>query len=396
MSARKRTYTAGGRHRSTGQAPVPDSAHASVACPGQDLDTDLQAEQAYTPSFAAVEERFLSFLAAYDASCTRIQPATDGSRQLPGLVIRLDRGYPLVLTRAGSFRAEHAINLVKNAGLRAAVGDWVLLDVTAAHDKAVIAAILPRINAFSRWDGHRQGQRQVLAANIDKTVVVQALSARGLLPDRVARSAVLAHEAGLETVLVLTKADRVDSAHIQRQIDAIRSCIGSHLDIVATSAHAGTGLEDAAAVFAPGSISLLLGESGAGKSSLVNALLGADVLGTSEVRGKDDAGRHTTVARRMLQLPGAGIIVDAPGLRSLPLLDEYTGLDLTFPVIAQLVDDCRFHDCTHTAEPGCAVRAAVADGRIPAACHQQFCALLQEMRNHRLGLDKAAGSSITS
>ena len=128
----------------------------------------------------------------------------------------------------------------------------------------------------------------------------------------------------------------------------------------------------------------------------MNALLGAEVLGTAEVRGRDDQGRHTTVARRMLKVPGGGVLVDAPGLRSLPLLDEQRGLSLAFPDIAGLVGGCRFRDCTHGDEPGCAVREEVERGAMPAARLEEYRALWAETRANRRSLDPSASSSITN
>ena len=127
----------------------------------------------------------------------------------------------------------------------------------------------------------------------------------------------------------------------------------------------------------------------------MNALLGAEVLGVGAVRARDDQGRHTTVARRMLRVPGAGVLVDAPGLRSLPLLDEERGLALAYPEIARLEPQCRFRDCSHGAEPGCAVRAGVAAGEVETSRLEQYRALEAEMRANRLRLDPSARSSIT-
>lgn len=312
-----------------------------------------------------------------------------------GRVIRLDRGYPLVCTRSGAYRAEHAIALVKGAQVRACVGDWVALRLPSGHDKALIERILTRRGVLSRWDGKRQGERQTLAANLDVVMVVQPLSERPISPDRVARSAVLACEGGCNLAVVLTKADRADDELIARDVAILRACLGDELPVHVVSAVLGQGVEQVRSAIAPQTTTLLLGESGAGKSTLVNALLGADVLGTAAVRSRDDQGRHTTVARRMLKVPDAGVIVDAPGLRSLPLLDEEDGLARAFSDIDALVGGCRFRDCTHGEEPGCAVRAACAAGDLSTTRLEEYRALVAEMRANRRSLDLAARSSIT-
>ncbi len=318
-----------------------------------------------------------------------------GPDQVLGRVVRLDRGYPLVVTDEGAFRCEHAIALVKSSDLRACVGDAVVARLPGGHDKGHIDQILPRATELSRWDGRRQGERQVLAANLDLVIVVQAVSRRPITADRVARSAVLACQGGMRFCVALTKADRADEGVLEADEQVIRRVAGEEVPIVRTAATQGLGVEEVRALIAPGTCAVLLGESGAGKSTLVNALLGAEVLGTSTVRGRDDAGRHTTVARRMLAIPGGGVVADAPGLRSLPLLDEDRGLALAFPDVAALVPTCRFRDCTHGNEPGCAVRAAVDAEQIPEERLAVYRQLMGEMHQNRLGLDPSAAQSVT-
>ena len=256
----------------------------------------------------------------------RVLAEGEGASVEAGCVIRLDRGYPLVCSASGTYRAEHAISLVKGGDQRACVGDWVVLRLPDGHDKARIEEVLPRRGVLSRWDGRSRGERQVLASHLDLVLVVQPLSARSVTADRAARSAVLACQGGCRVAVVLTKADRARGAgSVEAACTAIRECLGDGVPVVATCAPEGEGVEDVRALVGEGTCALLLGESGAGKSTLVNALLGSEVLGTAEVRDRDDQGRHTTVARRMLKVPGGGVLVDAPGLRSLPLLDEERG-----------------------------------------------------------------------
>ncbi len=330
------------------------------------------------------------------AAAAPCDPPAPASPCALGRVVRLDRGYPLVTTDAGSFRAEHAIALVKGADVRAAVGDWVVLRLPHGHDKALIERILPRLGAITRWDGSGRGERQVLAANVDVLIVAQPLSRRAVPLDRIVRSVVLAREGGADAAVVLTKADRSpDPGRLADDEAQVRAAVGPGVPVVATSCLRGEGVEDVRALIPAGRCALLLGESGVGKSTLVNTLLGAEVLGVGAVRGRDDQGRHTTVARRMLKVPGAGVLVDAPGLRSMPLLDEDRGLALTFPEIAALVPQCRFRDCTHGSEPGCAVRAGVEAGDVPPDRLAEYRLLAAEMLANRRGLDPSAKASIT-
>ena len=315
-----------------------------------------------------------------------------------GRVIRLDRGYPLVETAEGPCRAEHAISLVKDRfrDFRAAVGDWVVLDTPEGHDKAVIETVLARATELSRWDGGTWGARQVLAANVDTMLVAQPLSKRDLVCDRLVRSVVLARQGGIAPCVLLTKADRCGGEERLGAIMAqVRSAVGQGVPVVALSVPEGRGVEEVRRLIEPGRCAILLGESGAGKSTLVNALVGAEVLGVGEVRGRDDQGRHTTVARRMVKVPDAGVLVDAPGLRSLPLLDEEAGLARTFPEIDELVGGCRFRDCTHGNEPGCAVQEGVREGAVDPDRLEEYRMLVSEMLNNRRGLDPAAKASLT-
>lgn len=327
--------------------------------------------------------------------CVLVDAEPVGALEL-GRVARLDRGFPLVVTASGSYRAEHAIALVKEADVRAAVGDWVALRLPEGHDKARIERVLPRLSALSRWDGSPRGERQVLAANLDVLMVAQPLSKKDVPLDRIVRSVVLANEGGIRPAVVLTKADRSPSPErLASDVRAVREAVGEGVPVVVTSSREGAGVEEVRVLIPQEGTALLLGESGAGKSTLVNALLGACVLGVGAVRDRDDQGRHTTVARRMLKVPGAGVLVDAPGLRSLPLLDEERGLARTFPEIEARVPGCRFRDCTHGDEPGCAVRAAVAEGEVDPERLAEYRALAAEMLANRRRLDPSAKSSIT-
>lgn len=310
-----------------------------------------------------------------------------------GFVARLDRGFPLVVTANRSARAEHAASFAKQGverrdSLYPAVGDWVAVSCPEGHEMAVIEKVLPRRTAFARWRGGNRGERQVLASNIDSVLIVAALSERELPCERIARSLVLAADCGVAATVVLTKADRKASPEdLERDVARVRSVAGAECGIVITSSLEGEGIEAVRSHIPTGTSAMILGESGAGKSTLLNALLGREAMRTGAVRERDDAGRHTTVTRVMLEVPGGGVVVDAPGLRSLPLVGHERGLARAFPEIVAAAKRCRFGDCTHEHEPGCAVRALVEAGEIGAVRLETFLALAREMRVSAQSLD---------
>lgn len=349
-----------------------------------------------------------AFLAARQRA---VGAGADAEELVLGCVVRLDRGFPAVCSEVGTFRAEFATRLTKGGlsgeeNSRVAVGDWVCARVPEGHDMGLIEEILPRESDIARWRGKARGEKQTLAANVDVVLVVQQLGEREVSCERIARSAVIARDCGADVAVVLTKADRASDDVLARDVAAVREVLGEACGLALTSSTArgeeaarvreaavGLGVswgEDAVRALVPeGVVAIVLGESGAGKSTLLNALLGRDALETGAVRAADDAGRHTTVARRMVSLPGAGVIVDEPGLRSLPIVGHERGLAKVFPEIAEAACDCRFRDCTHTHEPGCGVREAHAAGRpgftdVRVGC---YLALAREMRESAASLD---------
>ncbi|MDR1014460.1 MAG: GTPase RsgA [Coriobacteriales bacterium] len=321
-----------------------------------------------------------------------------------GRVISLDRGFPLVGTAAGELRAQHSIDLVKGLDVRAVVGDVVDLEFPPGQDVPLIVAIHPRRHTLvrrtlveSRHEGAGKYEEQVLATNIDLVLVVSALSNRPLDTSYLERQLVLAHESGAQVALILTKADL--ARHLEGDCARARA-VAAGSPVIVESAVTGEGLERIRALLTGGKVGVLLGRSGVGKSTLVNALLEESLLATAAVRQKDRAGRHTTVGRRMVFLPhgdekGGGsapgvplapaplpapsapgaqgipapapsALIDTPGLRSLGLYDAHVGLAAAFPDIVAHAAACRYRDCTHTGEPGCAVAAAVEAGTLPA------------------------------
>ena len=285
-----------------------------------------------------------------------------------GRVTSLDRGYPLVNTEHQELRAELATTIKKSDDSIVAVGDWVALAQPESHEKAIIEEILPRrteIARVKRVGREKQVRRQVLAANVDTVFICQSLSGDGLDERLLLRQAVAVYGCGARPVVVLTKGDLVGEAGVAAAVECVHG-FDPQLVVLAIASAQGVGVEDVRAQCAPGTTSLLLGESGVGKSTLVNGLVGFELLATSEVRSSDDKGRHTTVARRMVQIPGGGLMIDAPGLRTLQLLDVERSARAAFPDVYERATRCRFRDCTHESEPGCAVREGVAPARLEA------------------------------
>ncbi len=271
---------------------------------------------------------------------------TDTTCALLGRVVRVDGATCRVA-------CADAVERPCRARTQVAVGDW------AAVEDGTVAGVLPRWSVVARADPASSGAqagRQVLAANVD-VVVVTAPADRSRVA-RVEREVVLAWESGARPLVALTKSD-LDDGHL---LETLRSRVAG-VDVVATSARFGRGLDDLAAALAGGRTGLLVGPSGAGKSTLVNALVGREVQATGEIRAGDHRGRHTTTARQLVCLPRGGVLIDSPGLRSLGLPGPVP-VDAAFPDIARLARACRFRDCNHRGEPGCAVRGAVVDGTL--------------------------------
>lgn len=268
----------------------------------------------------------------------RTQQAPDTAR--PGRVTRVERGAVVVADATG---AEHP----HPPHPAAAVGDWVVLD------GGRLAAVVPRWSSLDR-QAPEAGTVQVLAANVDLVLVAVPADRPSLA--RVEREVLLAWESGARPVVVLTKADLAPAGLLESIATRV---IG--VEVVATSTAGGGGVAEVASLCAPDRTAALLGPSGAGKSSLTNALLRQDRQATGGVRQDDRRGRHTTSARSLLPLPGGGVVIDTPGLRSLGLVGGEQ-VDRAFPDIDELAAGCRFGDCAHGGEPGCAVTTATAEG----------------------------------
>lgn len=306
--------------------------------------------------------------------------ADDVPGAVPGRVIRSDRGSVLVATPDGSVRADPFGTAARQAALDTVpvTGDWVVVTGQDGDEAAAVVRVLPRWSAISRKDpDERVTAEQVLAANVDVLAVVSALD-RPVGANRIERMLAAAWDSGATPVVVLTKADvAADAAGAVREAEAAANGVS----VILTSTTTGEGVEDVRALLGTAGTLALLGPSGAGKSTLVNRLVGADVVATAEVREADARGRHTTSARHLVPVPGGGVLLDTPGLRSLPLWDADAGMAAAFADVEALAAGCRFGDCRHDGEPGCAVRQAVEAGTLDARRFESWAKLRREQES---------------
>ncbi len=286
------------------------------------------------------------------------------------LRVRTDEGEALAAV-AGSLR--HRARAPED---RPAVGDWVALRPPGHGHRAVVQAVLPRRTAFVRRAAGRKDVAQVLAANVDAVFLVMGLD-RDFSLRRIERALVLTWESGAVPVVLLNKADLCDDVPARRaEVEAVAPGV----PVRAIAAKPGEGLDALIPWLVPGQTVALLGSSGVGKSTIVNRLLGREKQKTQEVLAADQRGRHTTTHRELVVLPGGALLLDTPGLREIQLWSDETGLQAAFEDVQDLAAGCRFTDCRHGAEPGCAVRAAVEEGRLDAARLDSFRKLRAELR----------------
>ena len=281
---------------------------------------------------------------------------------IPGRVVVQRRGLWTLATEAGELTAQISGRFAREAadGGYPVTGDWVAAVADPAGATATIHNVLPRRTAFSRRAAGPAGGEQVVAANVDVAFLTASLAA-GLNPRRLERFLATAWQSGAAPVVLLTKADLC--ADPGAALSAARA-VAPATPVLALSALTGAGLAALGPHLLPGSTAVLVGASGEGKSTLVNALLGSERMATQAVRDNDGRGRHTTSHRELILLPGGALLLDTPGMRELGLWDAEEGVAATFEDIEVIAAACRFADCGHTNEPGCAVQAALADGAL--------------------------------
>ncbi|MCX4696264.1 ribosome small subunit-dependent GTPase A [Streptomyces sp. NBC_01408] len=308
-----------------------------------------------------------------------------------GRVVRVDRGQCDVATLAGVIRADTEFVVPRDPMKVVCTGDWVAVDPEGG-DPRYARTILPRRTAFVRSTSSKRSEGQVLATNIDHIIICVslaveldlgrierflALAMSSSSGDALLRTSADSWESGAQPLVVLTKADLVPDpatlAHLVQDVETTAPGV----QVLTISSLTGEGTDVLAAVVGDGT-SVLLGISGAGKSTLANALLGAEVMEVQEAREVDGKGRHTTTTRNLLALPGGGVLIDTPGLRGVGLWDAETGVGQVFSEIEEYATRCRFHDCAHEAEPGCAVLAALDSGELAERRLESYRKLLRE------------------
>jgi len=316
------------------------------------------------------------------------------ARWIPGRVVWEGRERYRVSTGQTEWESRLAGRLRHAAAARAdrpVVGDWVLATVRADERNATIQRLLARRSRFVRAAAGRATEEQTVAANVDTVLLVTSFNDDFNLR-RVERYLALTWESGANPIVVLNKADlSADHATWRAEIDAVSQGV----PVLVTSAQRGDGLAELHEIVRTGGTTAFLGSSGVGKSTLINALLGDRRQQILPIRERDDRGRHSTTARQLFCLPGGGVLIDTPGMRELQLWNAEAGLAHAFADVEALATTCRFRDCSHGGEPGCAVAEAVARGELPADRLDSYRRLLREDAFLRSRQDEGARSKRT-
>lgn len=293
-------------------------------------------------------------------------------------VAAVDRDQLLLVDQAGHFRAKLAGRYLHQHHLSQelpCVGDWVCVEKNPQDDFGVIHTLLERKTSLRRKSAGVVTQYQMIAANVDFALIVQSCHF-DFNPRRLERYLVMVKEGGAEPIILLTKTDLVDSAVLVAQMEEIRS-LGITARVVPLSNLTGDGLDDVKHLLQPGKTYCFVGSSGVGKSTLINQLIGGVQLETGAVSGTGE-GRHTTVRRELIRLDGGALVIDNPGMREFGILGAESGIAGSYADITALADQCRYPDCSHTSEPGCAVLAALQAGEVSQEALDSYRKLKEE------------------
>lgn len=301
----------------------------------------------------------------------------EGGTLVPARVVEEQRGALRCTCAGGDIVADVSGRLqylADGAEELPGVGDWVALSLRPEEMRGTVHHVLPRQTALIRKTPGGPAEAQLLAANVDTVFVTTSLN-RDFRARRIERTLALVHEGGAAGVVVLTKLDLAEDP--QALLAEAEAAAGGE-PVVALSGLTGQGVDALSAFVGPGLTVALLGASGVGKSTLVNRLAGEALLLTQEIRGDDDKGRHTTTHRQLVALPAGGALIDTPGMREVGLWGDEAGVDASFPDVEALFGTCRFHDCGHSGEPGCAIGEAIETGELEAERWEHYLKLKRE------------------